>query len=151
MTNPLGAPIAIDDKTLQILEECFLMGCSDGEACLRADISQSTLYNYQTKNPDYLERKKLLKKNPTYRARQSVYTALEKDPELSLKYLERKEKNEFSLKTIIDEVSTFTLKQPIYSTDYKEYLRLKHGTKSEDTHIGLVGNESDSNGETTAD
>jgi len=53
----LGRPPVVDDIALQKLEEAFAMGCTDLEACLYADISSSTLYNYQKAHPDFLERK----------------------------------------------------------------------------------------------
>ncbi len=92
----VGHPTVMTEEVIQQLEAAFLLGCTDLEACLKAGISKSTLYNYQNEYPEFLERKELLKKNPTYRARVCVYQSLRLDPELALKYLERKEKNEFS-------------------------------------------------------
>ena len=47
-------------------------------------------------NPEFIDRKEQLKENPVYKARKSVVDALEANPELALKYLERKRKEEFS-------------------------------------------------------
>jgi hypothetical protein len=88
--------------TIKKLEDAFMIGCSDLEACLAADISQQTLYNYQAANPSFLERKQRLKENPIMVARQSVYTSMRDNGELALKYLERKKKDEFSLKREVD-------------------------------------------------
>ena len=49
--------------TLQKLEDAFLMGCTDLEACVYADISQSLLYAYQADNSDFLDRLEVLKQN----------------------------------------------------------------------------------------
>lgn len=93
-----GRPTVITDIVLAKLEEAFLMGCSDMEACLYADIDPSTLYRYQEKNPKYCERKEVLKQNPNFIARKSVIDGMREDSNLALKYLERKKKDEFSLK-----------------------------------------------------
>jgi hypothetical protein len=90
------------ESTLGKLREAFLLGCSDTEACLYADIHPDTLYEYQKKNPIYSEQKKLLKNNPVLLARKTVVESLKGDPNLALKYLERKLSDEFSLKQKVD-------------------------------------------------
>ena len=100
-----GRPSVITELTLQKLEEVFALGGSDKEACFYADISPSTLYNYQTENPDFLERKELLKENPILLARRTVVNELVKNPYLALKYLERRKRDEFSLRVGIRDES----------------------------------------------
>ena len=78
-----GRPRAITEDVLQKLEEAFSLGCTDVEACLLADISPSTLYNFQTENPDFLERKATLKSNPVLKARRVVLSAIETDSDLN--------------------------------------------------------------------
>ena len=80
------------------LEEAFLLGCTDLEACFFANISKDTLYNYQNKNPEFIERKERLKSNPVFKARRSVLDHIDGDGNLAMKYLERKCKDEFGLK-----------------------------------------------------
>lgn len=94
-----GRPTKMTPATIKKLEEAFLMGCSDLEACLFADITHQTLYTYQGKHPEFLERKKVLKENPVMVARQSVLKDMREDGSLALKYLERKKKSEFGLRT----------------------------------------------------
>ncbi|MBO1267079.1 hypothetical protein [Arthrobacter cavernae] len=92
-----------DEATVvRLLEEAFALGCTDLEACLYADIGKSTLYNYQDKNPKFLERKELLKERPVLQARNSVIQAMRTDGNLALKFLERKRKAEFSTQQQID-------------------------------------------------
>jgi len=93
-----GRPLKIDKLILQKLEEVFSLGGSDEEACLYADIGKSTLYDYQAENPKFSERKHLLKQRPILLARQEVISGLKGNPELALKYLERRKKNEFGLR-----------------------------------------------------
>jgi hypothetical protein len=65
------------ETTIQKLEQAFLMGCTDQEACLYADIVPSTLYNYTSVNPEFLERKETLKQNPVMKARGILLRALD--------------------------------------------------------------------------
>lgn len=92
-----GRPTIMTEETIQKLEEIFALGGTDREACFFANISQATLYNYQNDNPEFVERKEALKDQPVLKARRSVVGALE-DPEIAIKYLERKKKDEFSLR-----------------------------------------------------
>ena len=94
--HPGGRPSIMTPETLQKLEKAFLMGCSDLEACLFADIkSPQTLYNYQKENPEFLERKQLLKENPCMIARKTVLKGLEDDNKLAFDYLKAKKNKEF--------------------------------------------------------
>lgn len=58
----MARPRKITKETVQKLEEGFLMGLSDREACIYADIAVSTLYNYCKKHKEFSERKELLKR-----------------------------------------------------------------------------------------
>lgn len=86
------------EDTLRKLNEAFALGCTDEEACLYADIGTSTLYDYQKANPKFSEQKELLKQRPVLLARQSVIRGFAEDSNLALKFLERKKKDEFSLR-----------------------------------------------------
>ena len=89
---PGGRPTKMTTATVQKLEEAFLMGCTDLEACLFADISKQTLYNYQEANPEFVDRKEALKQNPFMKSRQVLLGALERDDvSTAHKILERKE------------------------------------------------------------
>jgi hypothetical protein len=65
------------ELTVKKLEEAFLMGCTDVEACLFADISKQTLYNYQAENPSFIDRKAQLKTNPVMKARKVLLDAID--------------------------------------------------------------------------
>lgn len=103
-----GRPTVMTPETISKLEEAFEWGCSDLEACLHANISKSALYEYQQDHPEFTERKEILKKTPTLRARRTVIKEVATDGDLALKYLERKEKDEFSSKSEINTNLTFT-------------------------------------------
>ena len=93
-----GRPTKITDITLKKLEDAFSMGCSDVEACLMANISQQTLYNYQKKNPEFVTRKIVLKDSPMLKARKTIVNSLD-EPRNAQWYAERKKKKEFSTRT----------------------------------------------------
>ena len=93
-----GRPTKMTDETVKKLEEAFLLGCSDLEACFYANISKQTLYSYQEKHPEFTDRKKLLKQNPVMIARKTVVDAVEKDPKLAFDYLKAKKSDEFAEK-----------------------------------------------------
>ena len=80
------------------LEEVFGIGGSDEEACFYASISPASLYDYCQLHPKYREKKEQLKERPILKARQELIKGLVGNPELALKYLERKKKAEFSTK-----------------------------------------------------
>jgi hypothetical protein len=87
------------------LDDAFLQGHTDLEACLIAGISSATFYRYIERNPEYAERKEFLKNNPIIKARQTINRAIETNPEIAFKFLERKKKDEFGLKTEVDVTS----------------------------------------------
>jgi len=87
-----GRPTVMTDEVIRKLEEAFLLGCTDLEACLAADISKTSLYEYQDKHPEFAERKEALKSNPVYRARRVILDALSEGDVLTAnKVIERKE------------------------------------------------------------
>lgn len=94
----MARPTVMTPEVIAKLEEAFAWGCTDREACLWAEIAEETLYNYQKKYPEFLKRKESLKDTPILLARKSVVSGLSKDRDLALKYLERKNKKEFSLR-----------------------------------------------------
>ncbi|EKE00177.1 MAG: hypothetical protein ACD_22C00082G0020 [uncultured bacterium] len=97
-----GRPSKMTETRLGKLRQAFMLGCSDVEACLYANIHPDTLYAYQSKNPKYSEEKERLKMNPVLMARQTVIKAIGTDAKIALKFLERKKKDEFSPKQSID-------------------------------------------------
>jgi hypothetical protein len=90
-----GRKPVIDDATLQKLKIAFGYGCTDQEACAQAEISLSTLYEYQKKNPDFLESKEGLKQLPNLLARKTVVEDLKDNSETAKWWLERRLPGEF--------------------------------------------------------
>ena len=99
MAEKIGRPTVMTEETIQKLEYAFMKGLTDLEACLYADISKSTLYNYCEENPSFMDRKELLKEQVKMRAKLNISEAIENnDKDTSKWYLERKAKDEFSTK-----------------------------------------------------
>jgi hypothetical protein len=96
-SNTVGRPTVMTIDTIKALEQAFSLGCSDLEACLHAGISKQTLYTYQKDNPEFIDRKEMLKDKLVLKARTVVAEHLNKnDKETAKWYLERKKKAEFS-------------------------------------------------------
>ena len=70
--NREGRPAAITPDVLQKLEDAFANSFSDKEACFYAGISTQTLYNFQKKYPEYVERKEALKLSPNMVAKREL-------------------------------------------------------------------------------
>ncbi len=103
MANKVGRPTVMTKEVIDKLEMLFAKGLSDREACLIADIHPSTLYDYCNDNPEFTERKELLKEQIKTKAKLNVADAINNnDVDLSKWYLERKSKDEFSTKQTID-------------------------------------------------
>ena len=95
--NGVGRKTVFTNLVLQKLREAFLIGCTDEEACIYADISPASLYNYQKAHPEYLEQKVAWRKNPIIKAKNTIFNNLT-SPETARWYLERKSPDEFGQK-----------------------------------------------------
>lgn len=94
--NKMGRPAVMTEARLRKLENAFLFGFSDREACQYAEIALSTLYKYCKENPDFSERKELLKLEPKMRAKIKLVQAIESGDMKTIRwYLERKASDEF--------------------------------------------------------
>jgi hypothetical protein len=99
--NKGGRPTVMTEEVLHKLEEAFELDCSDEQACFHAGIGTSTLYNYQKKNPKFVERKSKLKLSMIINAKIAIAEALENgDTKVAMWFLERKESETYSLKHI---------------------------------------------------
>ena len=98
--NKGGRPTVMTPEVVSKLEYGFMKGLNDTEACLYADISRQALYDYCNKYPEFADRKEELKKKPSIKAKLNIEEAIEAgDTDISKWYLERRNKEEFSLKT----------------------------------------------------
>jgi len=87
-----GRPTVMTDNVIRLLESAFLVGATDLEACVHADISKTALYEYCQKNDEFAERKETLKNQPTLKAKIIVSSALDdKDLNTAHRVIDRKE------------------------------------------------------------
>ena len=92
-----GRKTVMTEIVLGKLEYAFSMGCTDLEACLHADIHPDTLYEYQRKNPEFSERKKLLKSKLILKARETIARNMD-DVKIAKWFLEKTLPYEFGSK-----------------------------------------------------
>ena len=97
--HPGGRKTVMTPETIGKLEQAFAYGATDSEACFFAGIHPTTLYDYCVIHPEFRDRKEALKDSPILKARRAVIEAMEADPNLAFKYLERKRKDEFGPRT----------------------------------------------------
>lgn len=85
-----------EDAVITKLTQVWAIGGTDAEAAYYADISTASISRYLDSHPDISEQKNRLKNKPILKARREVIKGLNKNPDFSLKYLERKLSNEFA-------------------------------------------------------
>ena len=95
-----GRPTKFTPVVVAKLEQAFVWGCSDKEACFYADISKDALYDYQNRFPGFIHRKEALKSNLFLQARKTLIEQItkRKDVALALRFLERRLPSEFLLR-----------------------------------------------------
>lgn len=92
----MGRPKAIDDLVLRKLLYAFRMDMTDEQACEYSGIAPSTLYKYQSENPDFSEEKEHLKNFPFMLAKRSVFKGIETDPHLALRWLKARDPKNYA-------------------------------------------------------
>lgn len=100
-------PTVMTESMLLKLEEAFKLSLTDEEACLEVWISTSPFYDYCQKNPKWAKRKEVLKRTPNIQAKKNWIAELKGGNYNSSKeWLERKAKDEFSLKQEVEQTNT---------------------------------------------
>jgi len=91
------------DDMLEKLKWAFANSLTDEEAALYCWISPRTIYDYCSKHPEFWELKERLKKKPNIQAKVNWIKKINtNDYQASKEWLERKSRNEFSLKQEVD-------------------------------------------------
>lgn len=93
-----GRPTVMDEKKINSLRSAFLMGCTITEACLNADISRDTYYQFIKANKEFADKVEEMRDYPFLKARVTIYNDLD-NPDTAKWYMERKLKNEFAQRT----------------------------------------------------
>jgi len=95
-----GRPTIMTEATIGKLKEGFAQGFSVRNACIWANISQDTYFEYCKKHPNFSDQCKTLQQKPLIKSIVVINKALDEGDVSTAKwYAERKAKDEFSLKT----------------------------------------------------
>lgn len=94
--------IAISEKELKDLEYYFTHGFTDEEACLEADVNIRTFYNYCRNNPEWAEKRQILKKRQVMKAKLLVSKNLELEKDDYIKMVYQEEKRQDRAKVRLD-------------------------------------------------
>ena len=87
-----GRPTVMTPEVIGKLEECFLIGATDLQACFVAGISKDALYDYQLLHPEFTERKEVLKSMTNFKAKKVLSEKIEEgDKQTAQWHLERKD------------------------------------------------------------
>ncbi|MFA6475737.1 MAG: hypothetical protein WCV88_06150 [Patescibacteria group bacterium] len=107
----VGRPTVMTAEIVAKLEDAFLRGLNDSEACFYANISRSAFYDYIQLNPEFNDRKEQLKEAVKTRAKLNIEQGISAgDKPLSQWYLERRDKDFKSKSEVSAEVSVSSLK-----------------------------------------
>lgn len=111
-----GRPSKLTEEVLGKLEEAYLAGATDTQACFFAGITTDVLYNYQTKNPDFIKRKEALKSDLALSSKFQVKSAIINggDKETAKWLLERLERETYSIKPVEDKAVKIVLELNTY-------------------------------------
>jgi transposase-like protein len=93
----------LNDEMRKDLARVLRLDYPISKACAYVGIAKTTYYNWIKRYPDFAKEMKKAKYYATDLARKSVTRNMQHDGHLALKYLERKEKDEFSTKQFIQE------------------------------------------------
>jgi hypothetical protein len=139
----ISNPLKLTDDVRQKLEYAFSLDATVDEACFLAEISKQTYYNWIASFPELKERFDALRQSPVLAARSTVVAGIKNDPELALKYLERKRKDEFSPRVESTGKDGKDLPTPI--------LTINNNVPNNDSHEESNGNDQENQGDMRGD
>jgi len=114
-----GRPTVMTPDVVAKLEQAFAIDCTVVEACSYADISRDSFYDYLKIKPKFSDRIEKLRQHPVLKARETVVRELS-NPDMAMKYLERKVKKEFSLRQELSGPDGESLPTPILAVTEKK-------------------------------
>lgn len=95
--SSVGRPTDFTDANVQKLKTVLQMGATIEEACRNAGISKQTFYNWRERYPIFVDMVAEWQDYTILKARATIMKGLDKD-ETARWYLERKKKDEFSIR-----------------------------------------------------
>jgi len=116
-TDIKGRPLKMTPKIVANLLNAFSNSFTDDEACIYSEISKNTLYRFIDKNPVFWNQKEILKKKPNIKAKMNWLKEINwGNYNSSKEWLERKSRDEFSLKQIEEVKIEWELRVNDYKT-----------------------------------
>lgn len=106
--RPEGRPTVMTPEVLDKLEFAFMHAMSDKEACFYANISPATLYSYQSKHPEFAERKEELKLDPNIKAKIKLVKDIPDSLDQSRWWAQHRMHDDFTTKTILEHSGEIT-------------------------------------------
>lgn len=94
----------MEKDILEKLNMAWSYGCTDAEACVFADITMLELSDIFKEYPELKEERRILKSKPKLKARMNIVDSINAgNLDTSKWYAERKMKDEFSTKQVVEE------------------------------------------------
>ena len=97
-----GRPTIITEKCIKKLLEASSWGCNTQQSIIWAGLTHQTAYNYFKKNPKFLDNMKLLRQTPNIHAKRTLLKGVKENSDLALRFLERVERSNYSLKQEVE-------------------------------------------------
>ena len=102
----VGRPTVFTEEVVGKLKEAFLNDCNIEQVCRYAGIHKDSYYSYIKENKEFSDEITLLRNDLKLKSKFNVAKKIrEGDIDLSKWYLERRSKEEFSLKVITDNIN----------------------------------------------
>lgn len=139
-----GRKTKLTKEVVKKLEEAFAIDATVTEACFYANISRETYYNWIEKHKALSDRFTALRNNPVLTARTTVVNAIKTDPDMAMRYLERKKKGEFSPR-----IETDNRNREVFDESAKEIKKLLEEIRKEPNADNGVQNREGADVETS--
>lgn len=114
---------------VDILRGCFAVGMNDAEACFFAKIAESSFYAYQTRHPEFLKEKEILKNSVELQAKLNIATSIQNKNIEDSKWWLSKKSPEFKDSWIslnISNQNASVIMTPEQEEKYKKILKLNN-------------------------
>lgn len=128
----VGRKSVMTKDILQKLEDAFTIGASDIQACYHAGISKQTLYNYQKKNPKFIDRKESLKEHVSLAAKMNIAKSITESKALpdSWRWLEKRD-TDFVPTQKVEHTGSVTMENIPMTPKMQEAIKLYNEARKE--------------------
>lgn len=106
----VGRPTKMTEDVIRKIEEVAALDGSVAEMAFYANVHPDTVYAWLKENKDFSDRINALRNKPVLLARQTVVKAVKDDPNMAMRYLEKKRSKEFVTRTEVENTGDIGLK-----------------------------------------